>query len=370
MTDQEQHVHLICQGGTSNKEYYLHLVPQDSAWVVNTQWNAIGSTPNFGTKTKTPVPYDKALKIFTKIRDEKLSESPPYVIAGNGADAPRPVVPSELPSVNGEAWLPQLLNPIDEAQAEALIKSREWGLQEKYNGVNRLIGTTDQGEPWAVNKLGKPVPVTEAQAAMLRKLHAEYGRVVFPGEGMGGDKVICHDVLWCDSDLRDLMFIDRHAVLTQVLKRKQGVLTFAPLYTTPDVKRAEFVRLRDGNFEGAVFKRLSALYQPGRPASGGDQLKCKFWAEPAAVIVIRQNNDRASFQAGMLDRVGNTIPVGNVTVPVNQPMPPIKSIVEVKYLYVVALPPRGNLYQPVYLGPKDGGCFEDCYIDQLKVKAV
>jgi hypothetical protein len=29
MTDQEQHVHLVCQGGTSNKEYYLHLVPQD-----------------------------------------------------------------------------------------------------------------------------------------------------------------------------------------------------------------------------------------------------------------------------------------------------------------------------------------------------
>jgi hypothetical protein len=100
--------------------------------------------------------------------------------------------------------------------------------------------------------------------------------------------------------------------------------------------------------EGIVFKRRDAAYVPGRPASGGDQLKLKFTAT-ASAIVAGADGSRRSVKLELLDgprRVG----VGNVTIPANHPIPAVNQIVEVRYLYAY---PGGSLYQPVYLGKRD-----------------
>jgi len=47
-----------------------------------------------------------------------------------------------------------------------------------------------------------------------------------------------------------------------------------------------------GRKEGVVFKRLDAPYTPGRPGSGGTQLKHKFCATLSAVVA-RVNAQRS-----------------------------------------------------------------------------
>ena len=60
------------------------------------------------------------------------------------------------------------------------------------------------------------------------------------------------------------------------------------------------------------------------------------------------------------------VQVGNVTIPTNQPVPPLGSIIEVRYLYAFQ---GGSVYQPVFLAVRDDLDAQDCVIGQLKYKA-
>ncbi len=140
-------------------------------------------------------------------------------------------------------------------------------------------------------------------------------------------------------------------------------IRYAETVTTKTQKLAMLNRLRQERKEGIVFKRNTAHYVPGRPASGGDQLKLKFTAT-ASCIVAGANGSRRSVKLELLDgrrRIG----VGNVTIPANQLIPAVNQIVEVRYLYAN---PGGSLYQPVYLGKRDDVGADACTIGQLKFK--
>jgi len=63
---------------------------------------------------------------------------------------------------------------------------------------------------------------------------------------------------------------------------------------------------------------------------------------------------------------GKHVGVGNVTVPVNQAIPPPGQVVAVRYLYAY---PGGSLSQPLLLGVRDDVDREDCRADQLKYRA-
>ena len=58
---------------------------------------------------------------------------------------------------------------------------------------------------------------------------------------------------------------------------------------------------------------------------------------------------------------------GNVTIPANHQIPPVGTVVEVRYLY--AYRDSLALYQPVYLGPRDDVDPGECVVSQLKFKA-
>jgi len=58
-------------------------------------------------------------------------------------------------------------------------------------------------------------------------------------------------------------------------------------------------------------------------------------------------------------------PVGNVTIPPNQPVPNLGAVVEVRYLYAY---PDGSLYQPVYLGERSDVDVTECVVSQMKFK--
>src|ERR1035441_5508605 len=75
--------------------------------------------------------------------------------------------------------------------------------------------------------------------------------------------------------------------------------------------------------------------------SKGPQVKFKFTAS-ATCAVLSQNGSKRSAVLGI--RQGNSelwVPIGNVTIPANFPIPPAGALVEVRYLYAY---PGGALY--------------------------
>lgn len=108
-------------------------------------------------------------------------------------------------------------------------------------------------------------------------------------------------------------------------------------------KAALFHQLKTSGAEGVVFKHTDAPCVPGRPASGGSQLKFKFSA--TASFVVGKINARRSI--GLLLFDGDKITsAGNVTIPANHEIPAPGWIVECRYLY--AFRESGSIFQPVY----------------------
>lgn len=113
-----------------------------------------------------------------------------------------------------------------------------------------------------------------------------------------------------------------------------------------------------------MFKRLDAPYTPGKPNSGGPQLKFKFVATLSAVVA--RINARRSVELSLFNG-RSLVSCGNVTIPANHEIPPVGAVVETRYLY--AAKDSGVLYQPVYLGPRDDVDPGECLVSQLKFKA-
>ena len=125
-----------------------------------------------------------------------------------------------------------------------------------------------------------------------------------------------------------------------------------------------FKELKELKREGIVFKQLDAPYTPGRPNSGGAQLKHKFTATLSAVV--SRVNIQRSVELRLIGRIG-WLTAGNVTIPANHEVPEVGEVVEVRYLY--AFRESGILYQPVYLGKRTDIEPAECMTAQLKYKS-
>jgi len=177
---------------------------------------------------------------------------------------------------------------------------------------------------------------------------------------------VAFDLLEHDNtDLRKEPYSRRLTDLCRMLEPSgKGPVRIANTACSAATKREMLAQFRRENREGAVFKRSSAPYTPGRPASGGDQLKLKFTAT-ASCIVAKVNGTKRSVALALLDG-RKRVAVGNVTIAANQQIPKAGSIVEVRYLYAY---PGGSLFQPVCLGQRDDVAPAACTIGQLKYKA-
>lgn len=125
-----------------------------------------------------------------------------------------------------------------------------------------------------------------------------------------------------------------------------------------------YEELRATNREGVVFKDMDAPYSPGRPNSGGPQLKFKF-VESASFVVTGINAKR-SVTLGLYDG-DKLVSAGNVTIPPNHPIPAVGEVCETRYLY--AYRESGSIYQPVYQGRRDDIPPSECVVEQLKFKS-
>jgi bifunctional non-homologous end joining protein LigD len=332
------------------------LEPSGDGFVVNFAFGRRGTTLQTGTKTAAPVDYGAALAVYEKLVGAKKAKG--YTPGPDGT----PYQGTEREAA-ATGVLPQLLNAIDEGQASLLVENDDWWMQEKFDG-RRILIRRDGDEVIGINRKGLAValPQTTADAAQAIGDGRQW---LMDGEAIA-DTYVTFDLLEQNgADLRKEPYRRRLEALSRLLESKdRGPIRIARTACSTSVKRDLLAQVRRYSGEGVVFKRAAAPYTPGRPASNGDQLKLKFTAT-ASCIVARTNGTKRSVSLALLDG-GRRVAVGNVTIPVNQPLPRADSVVEVRYLYAY---PGGSLFQPVYAGTRDDIGAEVCTVAQLRFKA-
>jgi bifunctional non-homologous end joining protein LigD len=346
-------VTLYYRAGGSDKVYQCQIEPAGERFVVNFAYGRRGSTLNTGTKTNVPVEHDNARRIFDKLVKEKLAKG--YTPGADGTPYQTPATEAQFTGI-----LPQLLNPIDEAEALRLLHDDNYCAQEKFDGRHLLV-RKQAAAIHGINKKGMRTGLPETVFQDLQKMS---GNAMPDGEAVG-DHYHAFDLLMVNNlDLRPLPYRERLTALMNLLASAQHrFIKYTETAFTTNQKLALWQRLKAGNREGIVFKRLDAPYTPDRPNSGGPQLKHKFYA--TASCVVAKINVQRSVEVRLLGEDG-WMPCGNVTIPANHKIPAVGQVVEVRYLH--AHRESNALYQPSYQGLRTDVEPAECLLTQLKYK--
>jgi bifunctional non-homologous end joining protein LigD len=240
-----------------------------------------------------------------------------------------------------------LAKEADEKRAAALMDDPDWGMQCKYDG-ERVTVSLRRGSIQAANRKGESRPLTAPAEAALKKLLAQpdFGdnrETVVDGELMGDVYVIYDLITLRDIDVKAWSCEERYSALEELLVDHSYLL--APMAWSSDEKRAMLAKAQAEGWEGVMFRDLTAKYTTGRSVA---LLKHKFWATCTCRVLT--TNAARSVQVALLDESGNEVFCGNVTVPINQDIPEVDCLVEVRYLYAHD---GGSLYQPTLIGVRD-----------------
>jgi bifunctional non-homologous end joining protein LigD len=190
---------------------------------------------------------------------------------------------------------------------------------------------------WSFAATGLPGPSINSRATR-----------VLDGESIG-DMFHAFDVLELDGrDIRAWTYRERLVGLMNLLHGvQQRAMRFADTAYTADQKSRLPASLKASGKEGIVLKRLDAPYTPGRPYSGGAQLKHKFYA---TLSRLGREDQSATQRGNTLDRQGRLAGRGERHHPANHRIPAVGQVVEVRL--PVCVPDSGIVYQAVYLGER------------------
>ena len=347
-----ENITLYYREGGSDKVYQCAIEPAGERFVVNFAYGRRGSTLNTGTKTNVPVEYDNARRIYAKLVKEKQAKG--YTPGTDGT-------PYQAPDTQRfTGILPQLLNAIDEHEVNRLLNDPSVVMQPKFNGRRMLIRR--HGD--AIHAINKKGLLTGLPATLVEDVRHLPGDFILDGECVG-DVYHAFDILGLNNDdLRPQSYRQRLTALMNLLASSQHryVRYTITAFTAKDKVRLH-AELWMGKQEGVVFKRLDAPYTPGRPNTGGAQLKHKFYATLSCVVA--KINPQRSVEVRLLGEDG-WMPCGNVTIPPNHLIPEVCQVIEARYLY--AHIGSNALYQPVYLGPRNDVDTSECLLTQLKYK--
>jgi bifunctional non-homologous end joining protein LigD len=377
--------------GSSDKVYHLQIDTENGGlYSVNFQYGRRGSTLNVGTKAKN-ISYKTAEAVYEKYLKEKLGKG--YEITsegGTGITFARPeVIPKSIPSKSefkpnskpasivvkkiqwGEPsgvlqpkpviFVPQLLNSIDESEVEKYLRDDNWGAQEKKDGKHQVIHKK-AGKITVTNKKGQ---VIASPLEAIPSIISSCQDFILDAEAIGDTYHVFDLLKGYGINLKGASYKTRYESLNIASKDFSiETLEIVPLAIGYMEKKALYDRLQKDGKEGIVFKKLDSKFKSGRPASGGDMLKCKFYAELSARV--RAVNTQRSVSLELLNDQGNWEDVGKVTIPPNKDIPSPGSIVEIRYLYAYK---GGCLYQPIYKEPRDDIDANECTMKQIKYKA-
>lgn len=153
--------------GNSDKEYHAEIVAVAGGHHVNFRYGRRGGTLTTGCKTAAPVEFAEAKQIYDKLVKEKTAKG--YVSAStvtkNSSQSPSYQSADESGLKTG--FMPQLLNPISEAEAMRLIEHPDWSAQEKMDGERRAAHA-DCHSVIGINRRGLQVPLPLTIASELQ----------------------------------------------------------------------------------------------------------------------------------------------------------------------------------------------------------
>lgn len=349
-------VTLYCREGSSDKEYQLRLEPADGGFLVNFAFGRRGSALKQGTKTQAPIAYDAAVKIYDKLLKEKQSKG--YTESESGMR----YVGTDLEQ-RDSGLSPQLPTAIQSEEVANYEENDLWVAQEKHDGENRIIVVTD-GAVGGVNRRGLSCPVPAHWSAS--DIPHVNGRTVLCGEDMGAGLIVFDMVEHDGQCIRHLGFVERHATLTEMIARagNPSWLTLSPIATTRAEKKALLQRMIAEDREGVVYKLASASFDQGRSLNA-----VKHKIQESSTFEVTKINDQRSVAIILRDENGDAVPMGNVTVPANHPVPAVGAFIEVEYMYRFE---DGALMQPKYKGERTDieGPVRLDQIKRIKVKSM
>jgi bifunctional non-homologous end joining protein LigD len=365
-------IRLFFQEGTSDKVYNATIVEEGGLYTVKVEWGRRATPLNQGAKA-VKVSLAEAEKAFARVVREKTNKGyeelteivQPAAVAppvGQGS-ASRAVTAGK-----GRAKLQQaaqLLNAVDDAGLERLLDDDYYLAQQKLDGM-RLLAHVGPADVVATNRQGQVTSLDSSVRQAVRD-------VVDPGSVLDGELVSEKGaVYWLfdllqlgDEDLRERGYHERYGLL-------QGLELAPPLRLVPTArttaqKRELVARLRAQHAEGIVFKRDDAPYRPGRPASGGPQLKYKFIKSADVVITANAGNayQMAAYDGDRLRAVGKVF--AGTTNDSRRELDELLAagetpVAEVRYLYATD---DDLLYQPVFVQRRDDKEPADCAVAQL-----
>lgn len=343
-------ISLHYQDERSDKIYNAAIDQVAGGYVVNFAFGWRGADLTPGTKTNTPVELSKAEKIFAKLVSEKTSKGYRDISQPTGS------VSITTNGAEDSGIRCQLLNAVSEDQADAFLDADAYLSQPKWDGRRCLIEKKGK-RVQTINRNGQYVGSTLDLAAL-----AGYSQdFILDGELLG-DLFKAFDLLSVNGkDIRGERIETRlreMEILVTDLKHESIEATDTAF--TRVEKREMFAALKECGCEGIVFKKKGSLYTSGKPVSGGDQLKCKFYK--TASFIVSAHNTQRSVALSLMDGA-KEVSVGNVTIPANHQIPPVGGVVEVRYLY--AYENSKQVYQPVYLGERSDIKREECKLNQL-----
>jgi bifunctional non-homologous end joining protein LigD len=366
-------VKLFFQEGSSDKLYHATLWEEGGLYTVEVEWGKRNTTLNRGNKA-IKVSLAVAEKTIEKLIREKTQKG--YEVITE-AIVPQTVAPpvgqGSGSKVAGAArkklsQAAQLLNSIEDDELEAFLNDSSIVAQQKLDGVRILAHL--QEEVIATNRSGQ---ITEIHIELSKALLSFPRGSVLDGEVVAyeeGPMYWLFDILQHgQEDLRGLGYAVRHrhllAAANALPKNRFGVV---PMAEDAAQKRALLEKLKQEHAEGIVFKKRDATYQPGRPASGGDQRKYKFIKSADVIITANAGN---AYQMALYD--GTTLKeVGKVFAgTTNESRKQLDTLLgqgetpvaEVRYLYATD---DNLLYQPTFVQIRDDKEAQECLFSQLK----
>jgi bifunctional non-homologous end joining protein LigD len=256
---------------------------------------------------------------------------------------------------------PQLLTPISEEEAEKYLQDDHWCLGEKKDG-DHVVSKVTNGKVTAANKQGLEKAIPKSIESDLLEYFSE---AVLDGELIGVTFHVFDILEYLGTDYRVHNYDTRYALLTRLFPSgKLGSLILVPSFFGTEAKTREFDKIKAQQKEGVVFKKISAVFSEGRPETGGDMVKCKFWASLSA-IVSEEETGKSSFVSYVLDeKTGERVDLGRCSA-LGKVMPKAGDVVEIRYLYWRV---GGKLIQPTFIAIRDDVAIEECTTKQLKAK--
>jgi bifunctional non-homologous end joining protein LigD len=366
-------IQLFFQEGSSDKVYNATLLDEgEGKYSVEVEWGRRGSKLSTGRKANkvslaaAEKAYDKLVREKTSKGYEQLTEVvQPQAVAppeGEGSGSRATGVREKI----GQAA--QLLNPIEPEQVPKLLADDRLIAQQKLDGNRVLVHVGETLR--ATNRSGQ---LTTIHASIFAALEWLPHGTVIDGELVPGDEGPVYwlfDVLQvAGEDLRELGYLERwqrlDAEIEPAVDHPIRILDYAHGHAA---KQDLYERLLAANAEGIVFKHKDAPYQPGRPSSGGKQLKHKF--VKSADVVILENAGNA-YLMGVYDK-DELREVGKVFAgTTNESRAELderlaageRPIAEVRYLYATD---DEQLYQPVFIRLRDDKPAIECLRSQLE----